>query len=80
MHDNNMILLESNKVFFCVNNLLAFKIIILIFLIQTNFYEKGDPCTLSTQVELDEAVRLYHVNNESQLVINGILLYTFLFF
>lgn len=31
----------------------------------------GDPCTLSTQVELDEAVRLYHVNNESQLVINS---------
>lgn len=32
--------------------------------------EEGDPCTLSTQVELDEAVRLYHVNAESQLVIN----------
>lgn len=31
----------------------------------------GDPCTLATQVELDEAVRLYHVNNESQLVINS---------
>lgn len=32
--------------------------------------EEGDPCTLSKQVELDEAVRLFHVNAESQLVIN----------
>lgn len=31
----------------------------------------GDPCTLSKQVELDEAVRLFHVNAESQLVINS---------
>ena len=27
--------------------------------------------TLSTQIELNEAVRLYHVNQESQLVINS---------
>ena len=39
-----------------------------------HFYLLGDPCTLSTQVELDEAVRLYHVNAESQLVINGIFI------
>ena len=39
----------------------------------------GDPCTLSTQVELDEAVRLYHVNAESQLVINGNL-WLFIFY
>jgi len=32
--------------------------------------EEGDPCTLSTQIELEEATRLYHVNQESQLVIN----------
>ena len=35
------------------------------------FNVSGDPCTLSTQIELNEAVRLYHVNQESQLVINS---------
>lgn len=32
--------------------------------------EEGDPCTLSSQVELDEAVRLYYVNKESELIIH----------
>lgn len=33
--------------------------------------EDNDPCTLSTQIELDEAIRLYEVNRESELVIHG---------
>lgn len=32
--------------------------------------EEGDPCTLSSQKELDEAIRLFYANRESQLVIN----------
>lgn len=31
----------------------------------------GDPCTLSTQMELDEAVRLYELNKDSELTIHG---------
>ena len=32
--------------------------------------EEGDPCTLSSQMELDEALRLYYVNKESELVVH----------
>jgi hypothetical protein len=32
--------------------------------------EEGDPCTLSSQLELDEAIRLYYLNKESELVIH----------
>ena len=42
------------------------------------FNVSGDPCTLSTQIELNEAVRLYHVNQESQLVINSKFFQVFL--
>lgn len=31
----------------------------------------GDPCILSTQMELDEAVRLYELNKDSELTIHG---------
>ena len=27
--------------------------------------EEGDPCTLSSQIELNEALRLYYLNKES---------------
>lgn len=33
--------------------------------------EEGDPCMLSTQLELDEAVRLYELNRDSDLTIHG---------
>lgn len=32
--------------------------------------EEGDPCTISSQEELDEAIRLYQINKDSQLVIH----------
>ncbi|XP_066142309.1 atypical protein kinase C-like [Euwallacea fornicatus] len=32
--------------------------------------EEGDPCTISTQLELDEAIRLYEVNKDSELTIH----------
>ncbi|KDR21349.1 atypical protein kinase C-like isoform X1 [Zootermopsis nevadensis] len=32
--------------------------------------EEGDPCTISTQMELDEAIRLYEVNRDSELTIH----------
>lgn len=32
--------------------------------------EEGDPCTLSSQMELDEAFRLYELNKESEIVIH----------
>ena len=33
--------------------------------------EEGDPCTISTQLELDEAIRLYEMNRDSELTIHG---------
>jgi len=33
--------------------------------------EEGDPCTISSQMELDEAVRLYEINRDSELTIHG---------
>lgn len=33
--------------------------------------EEGDPCTISTQMELDEAIRLYELNRDSELTIHG---------
>lgn len=33
--------------------------------------EEGDPCTISSQIELAEAIRLYEINKESELVIHG---------
>ena len=32
--------------------------------------EEGDPCTLSSQIELDEALRLYYLNKESELIVH----------
>ncbi|XP_074653790.1 protein kinase C iota type-like [Tubulanus polymorphus] len=32
--------------------------------------EEGDPCTISTQAELDEALRLYDVNKDSEITIH----------
>lgn len=32
--------------------------------------EEGDPCTISTQIELNEAKRLYEVNKDSELTIH----------
>ncbi|KAI4809142.1 hypothetical protein KUCAC02_018052, partial [Chaenocephalus aceratus] len=32
--------------------------------------EEGDPCTVSSQLELDEALRLYEVNKDSELIIH----------
>lgn len=32
--------------------------------------EEGDPCTLSSQMELDEVIRLYYLNKERELIIH----------
>ncbi|CAF0740125.1 unnamed protein product [Brachionus calyciflorus] len=32
--------------------------------------EEGDPCTVSSQIELDEALRLYYLNKENELVVH----------
>ena len=32
--------------------------------------EEGDPCTISSQMELDEAIRLYEVNKEAELTVH----------
>jgi hypothetical protein len=34
----------------------------------------GDPCTISSQVELDEAIRLYELNKDSELTLHGKLI------
>lgn len=33
----------------------------------------GDPCTVSSQLELEEALRLYDLNKDSELIIHGML-------
>lgn len=33
--------------------------------------EEGDPCIISTQMELDEALRLYEVNRDNEITIHG---------
>lgn len=33
--------------------------------------EENDPCTISSQMELDEAIRLYEVNRDSELVMHS---------
>lgn len=40
--------------------------------------EEGDPCTISTQLELDEAIRLYEVNRDSELTIHGKFLFVYI--
>lgn len=37
--------------------------------------EEGDPCTISTQLELDEAIRLYEMNRDSELTVHGKLFF-----
>jgi hypothetical protein len=32
--------------------------------------EEGDPCSLNSQMELDEAIRLYYLNKESELILH----------
>lgn len=32
----------------------------------------GDPCVISSQAELEEAIRLYEVNKDSEITIHGI--------
>lgn len=32
--------------------------------------EEGDPCTIGSQMELDEAIRLYYLNKENELVVH----------
>ena len=34
-------------------------------------YDAGDPCTLSSQMELDESLRLYELNKDSEVVMHG---------
>lgn len=33
--------------------------------------DEGDPCIISTQLELDEALRLYELNRDPELIIHG---------
>lgn len=33
--------------------------------------EEGDPCIISTQMELAEAIRLYEINKDTELTIHG---------
>ena len=33
--------------------------------------EEGDPCTISSQCEVEEAIRLYEINKEAELTVHG---------
>lgn len=32
--------------------------------------EEGDPCTISTQIELNEAIRLFEINKDSEIIVH----------
>lgn len=34
-------------------------------------FKSGDPCTISHQMELEEAIRLYEINKDTEIVIHG---------
>ena len=34
-------------------------------------YLSGDPCTISSQRELDEAIRLFDVNKDTEINVHG---------
>lgn len=38
----------------------------------------GDPCTVSSQLELEEAFRLYELNKDSELLIHGMVTFNVL--
>lgn len=40
-------------------------------LIQPFISFPGDPCIISSQVELDEAIRLYELNKDAELTVHG---------
>ena len=42
------------------------------------FLSTGDPCTVSSQLELEEAFRLYELNKDSELLIHGMVKFTVL--
>lgn len=33
--------------------------------------EEGDPCTISSEIEVQEAIRLYETNKEAELTVHG---------
>ena len=33
--------------------------------------EEGDPCTISSELEVQEAIRLYETNKEAELIVHG---------
>ena len=33
--------------------------------------EEGDPCTISSELEVQEAIRLYEANKEAELTVHG---------
>ena len=33
--------------------------------------EEGDPCTISSELEVQEAIRLYETNKEAELTVHG---------
>lgn len=43
-----------------------------------SFLSSGDPCTVSSQLELEEAFRLYELNKDSELLIHGMVKFNIL--
>ena len=51
------------------------KILIIGMITIRNFNILGDPCSISCQEELNEAIRLFDVNKEAQLILHGELFF-----
>ena len=42
--------------------------------------EEGDPCTISSELEVQEAIRLYETNKEAELTVHGKKIYSLINF
>lgn len=70
------------KNIWCVLRILIYMTIKSCFMNARPFSDTGDPCTISSQTELNEAIRLYDLNKDSELALHGMLsiyMSTFLF-
>lgn len=59
------------KNIWCVLRILIYMTIKSCFMNARPFSDTGDPCTISSQTELNEAIRLYDLNKDSELALHG---------
>lgn len=61
----------TKKNIWCVISILVWMRIKSCFMNARWLFDTGDPCTISSQTELNEAIRLYDLNKDSELTLHG---------